>query len=251
MESNNQKPTVTPSKMESQQLDNLQEQNNTVHDVAKIAVKLALGEENDYIQRLLVNKLEGREKKYKATPVTELLLKPDRTILKRNLTQAVNITQQKAIDVLCEPSDESDSSQHKLCLKQAISLQNTSSDVQPQSTPTSTTAPNPHVIVDIGSFIADSNNTTVPQKKTDPTDTNAPSADTQPVIDLSNNQAVSSWVINTLLQEKLNYREVQEKAEKWKNINGILALVLPLVSAVITGLLEYYLSNGNDSVGSQ
>jgi hypothetical protein len=198
--------------METQQFDNSHGQRNTVHNVAKIAVRLALGEENDYIQRLLVNKLEGREKKYKATPVTELLLKPDRTILKRNLTQAVNITQQKAIDVLCEPSGEygeSAISQHKLCLKQSISPQNTRTDIQQSPT----TAQNPHVIVDIGSFIANSNNLTIPLK-TEPTEINAPSDDTQPVIDLSNNQTVSSWVINTLLQEKLNYYKRKRKNGK-------------------------------------
>lgn len=246
MDTSNQMQKITPSKMESRPTNNLQEQNNTVHDVAKVAVKLALGEENDYVQRLLANKLEGREKKYKTTPVTELLLKPDRTMLKRNLTQAVNITQQKAIDALCEPSNASeglDSSQHKLCLKKTLSLQGIPSNEQQPTVTTQT----PHVIVDIGSFITIPN---VPQK-TDQNTTNPATNDTQPVIDLSNNQAVSSWVINTLLQEKLNYREVQEKAEKWKNINGILALVLPLVSAVITGLLQHYLTNGNDAAGSQ
>jgi hypothetical protein len=241
---------------------NSHEQNNSVHDVARVAVQLALGEENEYVQRLLANKLEGRKKKYKATPIIELLSKPDRTNIKRNLTQAVNITQQKAIDTLCEQSNDSEYPQRKLCLKSTINIPKVQSDVQQPST--SATAQNPpHVIVDVGSFIASSDNAIDPQKKTEPDETNASSinmepnkpntssVNTEPVIDLSNNQAVSSWVINTLLQEKLNYREVQEKAEKWKNINGILALILPLVSAVVTGLLEYYLTNGCDSNGSQ
>lgn len=229
---------------------NSHEQNNSAHDVAKVAVQLALGEENDYVQRLLANKLEGRKKKYKATPIIELLSKPDRTNIKRNLTQAVNITQQKAIDVLCEPSNDSESPQRKLCLKSTLNIPKVQSNVQQPSTSATTQNP-PHVIVDVGSFIANSNNANDPQKKTEPDETNVSSVNTEPVIDLSNSQAVSSWVINTLLQEKLNYREVQEKAEKWKNINGILALVLPLVSAVVTGLLEYYLTNGCDSNGSQ
>lgn len=197
MDSPHKKQIVTPSQMESQITNNLQEQNNTVYDVAKVAVTLALGEENDYVQRLLVNKLEGREKKYKSTPITELLLKPDRTILKKNLIQAINITQKKVIDVLCKHSEES-------------------------------------------SISTDSDHVFIPQID-----------NAQPVIDMSNNQAVSSWIINTLLQEKINYRELQEKAEKWQNINGILALVLPLISAIITGLLEHYLSNGNNQSGSQ
>jgi hypothetical protein len=58
---------------------------------------------------------------------------------------------------------------------------------------------------------------------------------------------ISTWVLNTVLHEKLKEREVRESADYWKYINGILALVLPIV----TGVVQYYITKGSDTCGCE
>ena len=60
-------------------------------------------------------------------------------------------------------------------------------------------------------------------------------------------KAISSWVLNTVLQEKLKDREVRENSDYWKYINGALAFLLPLA----TGLIQHYLTNKFCDIGSE
>ena len=255
-------------------------------NVAEMAVRLTIGEDNDYLKRLLTNKLIGYKKEYKMTPLTELITSKNRSQLKRSLDRSVKNSQFEAVNTLCEPIGENPK---RLRLKQYIKIttphntqvntpiidDNTNTGTEdnghnsspknnvskPSQLSVQQEIPNksepqlvdnnktdikndngenhPHVIVDIGSFISNST-----------TNTLQGNGNNQQVIDVSNNQAVSSWVVNTLLQEKLNYREVQERAEKWKNINGILALIFPIISAVVTGVVQHYLTS-SDTCGSQ
>jgi len=174
--------------------------------LAKKAVKLVLGKENDYVEKLLTNQIEGNNKQYNFTPLTELIPPQDRSELKQELSKAIDDSKQKAVSVIEK-------------LSETKSDATSSNNAQPSTH---------HVIVDIGGMIPNIDNTLE-------------------TVDLSGSQSVSSWVVNTLLQEKLNYREVQEKAERWKNINAILATILPIVSPIAVELIRYYFFNSDSS----
>lgn len=193
---------------------NIPMSNNTTTEIAEKAVKLVLGKENKYVQRLLINQLEGKEKQYSFTPMNELIPPQNRSELKSELSFDTNVSKQKAVTILESKTKTKNESKQETEQK---------SDQIPKPDVHSTH----HVIVDIGHLI--------PQ-----TDGNTET------IDLSGSQYVSSWVINTILQEKLNYREVQEKAERRKNINAILATILPIVSPIVVELIRYYCF-GNES----
>jgi Asp-tRNA(Asn)/Glu-tRNA(Gln) amidotransferase B subunit len=155
--------------------------------VAKKAVEFVLGKDNDYVERLLIDRLCGHNKDYTYTPITELIPPQKRDELKKELSADVEISQKKAITKLNK-----------------------------------TLPPSQHVIVDIGGMLPK-------QEGLD----NA-------TIDVSDDQSVSSWIVNTLLQEKLNYREVQESAERKKTFNGTLAVILPIITPIIVSLIQHY-----------
>lgn len=138
----------------------------TAEQLAKHAIQLIIGSDNEYLQKLLTDKLEGKIKDYSSVPVIELFKNIDRQPIKETLTNAISTLQPVVVDALVK----------------------------------------------------------------NPTDIN-------------NIQPIASWILNTILQEKLNYREVRETSDKWKNINGILAIVLPIVLPIITNLLQYFLFN--------
>jgi hypothetical protein len=252
---------ISHTNLESQQ--DIDMHSEYAYELAKSAIILSLGEDNPYLLKLLVERLEGHTKEYCSTPITELLMKPNRSALKKNLNQAVSITQQKAIDVLQGPINENGETLLKLILKHNS---NVASEQQPTTQQPTTQQPttqqpttqqpttqqpaseqsnHPRVIVDIGGVIGSSSEELSRLIQ----NTNASSRE-QPVIDLSNSQSVSSWVINTLLEEKLKYREVQERSDKWKNINAILAITLPLITATISGIIGHYFPSITDGLSS-
>jgi hypothetical protein len=174
--------------------------NYDITKMAKEAVKLVLGKENEYVERLLVDKLFGVSKEYSFTPLSELVPPQHRDELKKELVEDTKNTQNKAVKVLTKVT-------------------------QPESDNTLSTTQ--HVIVDVGSMI-----------------TNLPDnvESVNGIVDVSDNQAISSWIVNIILQEKLNYREVQEKAERRKTLYGVIASVLPFITPFITGVIQYYLT---------
>lgn len=62
-------------------------------------------------------------------------------------------------------------------------------------------------------------------------------------IDINDTQALSSWIMNVILQEKLEYRTVQTSTDRWKTFNGFLAGILPIITPLIVGLLQKYLTS--------
>jgi len=179
--------------------------------VSQTAVKNVIGHDNSYVKKLLFNRLTGYKKKYESLPLSEVFCPPDRTAIKNELQNDID----KYQTIILSPT-------------------NVTKDVQKETSGSDSKTNNqsPHVIVDVGSFISDasSDNTSQPQ-----------------TIDVSNNQVMSKWIINTILQEKLAYREVLERSEKWKTINGILAGVLPIVSAAIVEIITYYINKNTQS----
>jgi hypothetical protein len=139
--------------------------------IAKTAIRMALGCDNEYLQRLLENKIRGKKKKYKSIPIKELVYKKNYSSVEKTL------------------QDEIDN------------VQNNSS----------------------GILDSDNKQITIPQD-------------------------ISKWIINTILNEKLQYRKVLENSDKWKIINGILAITLPIITPIITSLIQYYFTcNCNSS----
>lgn len=222
-------------------------------EVAQTAVKIVLGDDNEYVERLLINKIVGVKKQYSSPTLPQLLRQPSRTQLKESLSSAVNVTQQKALETLCE--QQIVGTPRSVRLRQDLKTPRQLSSIISKSQPIMSNSRS-------GLEIVASNSKNIPISSdklctqiTQRIDQNIVCPDKNILntshqeninsvvdeqIDLGVNQSVSSWVVNTLLQEKLNYRELQEHAEKWKNINGILALVLPIVTPVIVGLIQYY-----------
>lgn len=155
------------------ELTNIKSESNVdIKEIARRAVRLVLGEDNPYVCRLLVARLEGRKKNYKATPIREIISTPNYKDIKESLAMAINTTQQIAVDVLKEP--------------------------------------------------------------------NVFDNDGSPSLDPVKSQAISNWIIKSVLHEKIKYREVRVSAQRWKYINGILMLVLPVITPIITGVIQHY-----------
>lgn len=159
---------------------------NEYRNIAKQAVKSVLGSDNDYLERLLAQQLEGSVKKYKSASLMEIIRSPDRSQVKNELAQSIEVARSTAIGALKEQLNMKESGLAR---------------------------------------------TFTPE-------------------DYMNTQAISNWIMNTVLQEKLNYREVREKSDKWKTINGILATILPIVVPVITGFIQYYITRTLGGDGS-
>jgi hypothetical protein len=192
--------------------------------MAKEAVKIVLGKENEYVERLLINKLFGVSKNYSFTPLSELVPPQHRETLKKELNVDTRITQKKAINALVKSKSSSDDSNKDTNTDKKDENNDTTKE-EKANEPTKPTTQ--HVIVDVGGMI-----TNLPDNVEIVNGT----------VDVSDNQAISSWIVNTILEEKLNYREVQEKAERRKTLYGLLATVLPIITPVITGVIQYYLT---------
>jgi hypothetical protein len=128
-------------------------------EMAKQAIQMVLGSNNDYLMRLLVDKLDGKERTFKRIPLSQLVHGKDRDELRQQLSAKTSEAQKAVVE----------------------------------------------------KFTTNQGNTL---------------------------QAVSSWLLNTVLTEKLKDREVRESSDYWKYVNGFLAVILP----VGVGLLQHYLS---------
>jgi len=142
-------------------------------ELAKKAVHAALGEDNDYLERLLTRRLEGKTTTPKIIPIHRIPQTSGRERLKAHLAAKTEKAQKDSLDLLSGQQGESSSSQ-------------------------------------------------------------------------AHSQTMSKWVLNAVLDEKLKDREVRENSDYWKYINGILVIVLP----VITNLVQYYMTHHNCSSGS-
>jgi hypothetical protein len=172
---------ISISKIENK-IENID--HSTAQQISQTAVKLILGKENQYIQNLLTNRLEGIPKSYTSTPVSELVSPPNRNDIKNTLNQSIEISQQSVVDLLKNNNISSP------LLRQPV-------------------AGGP--LLQSGWIGGEAQN------------------------------SIAQWIINVILQEKLNYREVRETSDRWKNCNGILAIVLPIIVPVITGILQHYI----------
>lgn len=65
-----------------------------------------------------------------------------------------------------------------------------------------------------------------------------------PFLDSSEkNQAVTKWVLNSVLDEKLQDRTIRENSDHWKRINLLLAVGATIVLPAITAVAQYLLTN--------
>lgn len=220
---------------------------NNKEDIAKCAINLVLGEDNDYLQRLLTDQLNGRERVHIRIPISKLVEGTDRSQLRNKLTRETIIARQNAVDSLKQrfippksatiSEDKSGSSsvsrsgsfngseiKHKHRHKHKHASDHCSeSELEP------TSHKHRHKLRKLEDQILLKDQKILEQEKE--------------IISLKSHlkdsQTSSSWILNTVLQEKLKDREVRESSDYWKYINGALALILP----VVTGLVEYFLTD--------
>ena len=186
------------------------EQIKDTQSMAQNAVKMVLGKDNNYLSKLLVAKLEGKERTYKRIPLAQMIHRKDRSNIRSELNRNINETQEKAIISLqMTPEIKKDKDVRKNIAKHHHKGKN--------KTHRSRSA-----------------DASVRNRDMDITDSLQDSTQNKDIAQ----QAVTSWVINTVLEEKLKDREVRESADYWKYINGALAIVLP----IITGMLNHYLT---------
>lgn len=213
-------------------------------DIAKCAINLVLGEDNNYLQRLLIDQLNGRERVHIRIPISKLVEGTDRSQLRDKLTRGTVIAQQNAVDslkqrfipskgtIISEDTSGSSSVSHeshsgrfsgsKIKHKSVKFDHCSDTELEPKSHKY-------HKLRKLEDQILLKDQKVLEQEK-------------EIVLlksQLKDSQTSSSWILNTVLQEKLKDREVRESSDYWKYINGALALILP----VITGLIEYFLTD--------
>lgn len=228
-----------------------------VQDIAEHATVLTLGRHNEYVQKLLVNNLKRQQKTYKSIPIHELFNKPkQREIIKRTLKCTIDNTQQKVVNMFRGAISEPYIQKHLSFDREVSSPSNMNSSrdgtQKCQSKKEQRYTTNPDVVIDIHDKPCQNKQNGLSREQyQEPNEIHGDkpnrSADEADTDELDNNQILSSWIINTLLQEKLNCREAREESDKWKNLNGILALVLPIIAGVVTGLMEHYIGTCNCS----
>lgn len=155
--------------------------------LVKKAINTVLGIENEYLERVLEDQLEGREKSYCRLLLSRCRRDREREQLKDRLSKLVTETQQIAVSTLLEDD--------------LLDLATIGKD---KSTSTTTSA-----------------------------STKSKHGDVTPI---------SSWVLHTLMEEKLKERELRESADYWKYINGVVAIILP----IITSVAEYFIIKALD-----
>jgi hypothetical protein len=72
------------------------------YNIARQAVRSALGTDNEYLQRLLSQQLEGVHKKYKSASLKEIIRPADRENIKKELAQSIEVAKSTAVGVLKE-----------------------------------------------------------------------------------------------------------------------------------------------------
>jgi len=137
-------------------------------DLAKKAVLVALGGNNDWLEQMLAKRIDGENATAKIIPIHRIHEPSERKLLRAYLKKETEKAQQDSVELLKAHDPET---------------------AQFLSKP-------------------------------------------------EDNQAVSKWVINALLDEKLKDRTVRDNSDYWKYINGFLLAVL----APTATLLTYFLS---------
>lgn len=147
-------------------------------ELAKKAVRLTLGEGNDYLERMLARRIDGKQATPKIIPIHRIPETTKRSVLRAYLAAKTQQEQQSAQKFLSSKQDTADQ------------------EGSPEN----------------------------PEQ----------------------NQPVTRWVLNAILDEKLKDREVRENSDYWKYINGTLAAVLPVATIII----QYFLTHHTCDSGS-
>lgn len=73
-------------------------------EIAKKAVQLVYGKDNDYLERMLTRKLEGKKKVNRNIPIRKVVRSSQRQQLKRDLSTECKRAQQQSVDTLTKDS---------------------------------------------------------------------------------------------------------------------------------------------------
>jgi len=215
-------------------------------EIATFAVQMVMEHDNDYLRRLLTRRLDNtnhplhpsrsprlshpsRPPRPPRSPsrlpisLSQLIYSNDYQTIDHELNTLITIEQPQALTILDRQLTQRETHRQQSSDCETTSIAAPSNDCQYPVTQNSTVRPLPL------------------------TDSKAPCSlvsletDNNINININNsdqNRTVTSWIINTLLQEKLKDRKGKENADFWKYVNGILAVLLPIA----TGLIEYYLT---------
>jgi hypothetical protein len=190
-------------------------------EMARNAVQMTFGTENKYIENLIQERLEGKERYYARLPLSQIVHGIDRRGLKKQLNQDIIQSQQKAIDMLRNipktPVAVSKNCEVKI-------------DMAPQ--------PEQDHIVELDET-ADAKPPRRHRRHKHREVADAPQSESEPDPPATDPKgSVATWILNTVLQEKLKDREARESSDYWKYINGGLAIILPIA----TGLIDHFLT---------
>jgi len=248
-------------------------------EFAQHAVRSVLGKDNPYLQRLLERRLELKETNKKVIPLTKIIKPADRNEIKKTLSTEIVDTQQQAIEILKTTITTDGEKQRRLSIyteqhqkelkqlkelleqeeikkqlelqkKQENNIQKTEKyQLKLQQELLTVEQQNEKKQLEIQEAIQklelqkQQEMLKLQELKDKPNNSLPEVVENSPLLpDANSQQALSSWVLNTVLQEKLKDREVGDNSKYWKYINGTLALILPLA----TGLLQYFLTGKMD-----
>jgi hypothetical protein len=188
--------------------------------IARRAIQLALGTDNDYLHRLLTNYLDGKPKKKKIIPISSVI-NSDMNALKNTLSMSLVESQRKAVNILSNSSP---------LLLEAPQLKS-------QSQPLSQSIPIDFSKLSqfFSSFQSDIDSQVASPELCQLFQLFQSSQESQSTLEKT--QSVNKWIMDSVLQEKLKDRETRVNSDYWKYINGGLAVILPLV----TGLAQYFI----------
>jgi hypothetical protein len=174
--------SLTTDTKSSSSSDAIRRQITDNRKLVKKAIQKVLGMENEYLERLLNDKLEGKEKGYRRLQLAKYIRDRERAELRQRLAHLVEETQHVAVETLLEED-----------LLTMAQIEEGKKGKSGDST------------------------------------------------------AISSWVLHTLLAEKLKERELRDSADYWKYINGVGAVVLPIITCVIEYYVIKWISQGSDA----
>lgn len=183
-------------------------------ELAKRAVQLVLGEENEYVQHILLNTLESHTK--------EKLSKMELKKLRDYNSIPLEEVQQRAIEIITGAPHTKD---RNLML----------AHIEPS--PDHVREPSPdhakEVIIDVKPEI----NVTEILKATEILNAS----------DIPNKKLVTDWIIKSMVQDNLQAHDETNNMKYWKLFNGSLAIILPFISGITVAVIEYFImKNGYD-----
>jgi hypothetical protein len=248
-------------------------------ELAQRAVRSVLGKDNSYLQRLLERRLELKETNKKVIPLTKIIKPADRNEIKKTLSTEVVDTQQQAIEIL-RNTVATDGEKHRRLsvyteqhqkelkqLKELLEQEEIKKQLELQKKQETNIHKTEkyqlklqHELLTIEQqnekkqlalqeeikkieLQKQQEMLKLQELKEKQNNTQPEVVENSPLLpDANSQQALSSWVLNTVLQEKLKDHEVGDNSKYWKYINGSLALILPLA----TGLIQYFLTGKMD-----